>query len=185
MSRRYYSAKSLRRAMNWWPPYLFSGVRVLKLSDDWRSARVGLRLHFLNRNYVGTQFGGSLFSMGDPFWMLLVMNNLGRDYIVWDKAGEIDFVSPGRGPVHADFELTEDRLEEIRQATADGAKALPWFEHEVVAEDGTVVARVRKQLYVRLKQGRSAGGAGTPGDRAVPAVAGSQPGRPGLTNPES
>ena len=182
MSRRSFSAKSLRRAMNWWPPYLFSGVRVLRLPDDWRSARVALRLHFFNRNYVGTQFGGSLFAMGDPFWMLLVMNSLGRDYIVWDKAGEIDFVSPGRGTVYADFELTEERLEEIRRATADGGKALPWFEHEVVAEDGTVVARVRKQLYVRLKQGRTPAGRA---DGPIPAAAAAQPSQPGRTSPAS
>ncbi|MCP9210537.1 DUF4442 domain-containing protein [Streptomyces sp. NEAU-Y11] len=151
MSRRSLSARTLRHGMNVWPPYLFAGVRVLHLADDWSNARVRLRLHRHNRNYVGTHFGGSLFAMGDPFWMLLTMNSLGRDYIVWDKAGEIEFVSPGRGDVFADFKLTEDRLEEIRAATADGGKALPWFENDVVADDGTVVARVRKQLYVRRK----------------------------------
>ncbi|MDT3398822.1 DUF4442 domain-containing protein [Streptomyces sp. B1866] len=152
MSRRPISARTLRRAMNWWPPYLFSGVRVLRFADDWSSARVRLRLRWFNRNYVGTHFGGSLFAMNDPFWMLLAMNRLGRDYIVWDKAAEIDFVSPGRGDVFAEFELDEDRMEEIRRITADGGTALPWFENEVLAADGTVVARVRKQLYVRRKR---------------------------------
>ncbi|MDX6350186.1 MAG: hypothetical protein QOF84_4976 [Streptomyces sp.] len=137
--------------VNWWLPYLFSGVRVLELADDWSSARVRLRLHWFNRNYVGTHFGGSLFAMSDPFWMLLVMNTLGREYLVWDKAAEVDFVSPGKGDVFAEFKLTEDRLEEIRRLTEDGGKALVWFENEVLAADGTVVARVRKQLYVRRK----------------------------------
>ncbi|MEU5612261.1 DUF4442 domain-containing protein [Streptomyces sparsogenes] len=152
MSRRSMSPRALRRAMNWWPPYLFSGVRVLHIADDWTSARVRLRLHRFNSNYVGTHFGGSLFAMGDPFWMLLTMNRLGGDYIVWDKTGEIDFVSPGRGDVFAEFKLTEDRLEEIREAAADGGKALPWFEYDVLAADATLVARVRKQLYVRRKR---------------------------------
>ncbi|MDX6314289.1 MAG: hypothetical protein QOF44_3753 [Streptomyces sp.] len=137
--------------VNWWLPYLFSGVRVLELADDWSSARVRLRLHWFNRNYVGTHFGGSLFAMSDPFWMLLVMNTLGREYAVWDKAAEVEFVSPGKGDVFAEFKLTEDRLEEIRRLTEDGGKALVWFENEVLAADGTVVARVRKQLYVRRK----------------------------------
>ncbi|MEK8173658.1 DUF4442 domain-containing protein [Streptomyces sp. M19] len=151
MVRRTLSAQALRRSINWWPPYLASGVRVLHIADDWSSARVRLRLNRLNRNYVGTHFGGSLFSMTDPFWMLLTMNSLGREYIVWDKRGEIDFVSPGRGDVFAEFKLTEDRLDRIREETADGGKALPWFETDVLAEDGSVVARVRKQLYVRRK----------------------------------
>ncbi|WUD76505.1 DUF4442 domain-containing protein [Streptomyces sp. NBC_00510] len=152
MARRSLTPAALHRAITWWPPYLFSGIRVLHIADDWSSARVRLRLHRFNRNYVGTHFGGSLFSMSDPFWMLLVMNRLGRDYLVWDRAAEIEFVSPGKGDVFADFKLTEHRLEEIRELTAGGDKALVWFENDVVADDGTVVARVRKQLYVRRKR---------------------------------
>jgi acyl-coenzyme A thioesterase PaaI-like protein len=141
----------MRRALNLYPPFLFAGVRVLYLSDDWSSARVRLRLTRFNRNAVGTQFGGSLFSMTDPFWMLMVMRRLGPDHIVWDKAAEIEFRSPGRGDVFAEFKLTEDRLDVIRQETAGSGKALVWFETEVLAGDGTVVAKVRKQLYVRRK----------------------------------
>ena len=89
----------LRFGMNLWPPYLFSGIRVTDIGDDWRSARVELRRHLWNRNYVGTQFGGSLFAMTDPFWMLLALHALPRDYIVWDKAAEIEFVKPGRSTV--------------------------------------------------------------------------------------
>jgi len=146
--------RGLRRALAWWPPYRCAGIKVVHIADDWSSARVRLRLGRFNRNYFGTHFGGSLYSMSDPFWVLLVVNRLGRDYLVWDKTGEIDFVSPGRGVVHTEFELTKDRVEELRQATADGSKALPWFESTVTAADGTVVARVRKQLYVRRKRGR-------------------------------
>ncbi len=144
--------RGLRRAMAWWPPYHFAGIRVLHIADDWSSARVRMRLGRLNRNYFGTHFGGSLYSMTDPFYALLAMHRLGRDYLVWDKAAEIEYVSPGRGDVFADFTLAEDRIEEIRRETADGEKALPWFEAEVRAADGTVVARVRKQLYVRHKR---------------------------------
>jgi acyl-coenzyme A thioesterase PaaI-like protein len=146
------SPRGLRRALMWWPPYRGAGIKVLHIADDWSSARVRLRLGRLNRNYFGTHFGGSLYSMSDPFFALLAVNRLGRDYIVWDKAGEIEYVSPGRGDVFAEFRLTEDRLEEIRKATADGEKALPWFETVVTTAEGMVVARVRKQLYVRLKR---------------------------------
>jgi len=141
----------LRRVMNIWPPFLFAGIRVLDIGADWRSARVALRLRWYNRNYVGTQFGGSLFAMTDPFWMILVMRGLGRDYIVWDKAGEIDFVAPGREAVYATFHLDDALLAEIRAATADGGKYLRWCETAVCTAGGEVVARVRKQLYVRRK----------------------------------
>ncbi len=137
---------------NCWPPFLFGGIRVLRVGDDWRSARVQLKLRWYNRNYVGTQFGGALFSMTDPFWMILVMESLGPDYIVWDKTAEIEFVAPGRGDVYADFEVRDDDLAELRIAAAGGQKVLRWFAVDVCAADGSVVARVRKQLYVRLKR---------------------------------
>ncbi len=142
---------TLRHGLNLWPPFLFTGIHVAAIAPDWRHARVELRMRPWNRNYVGTHFGGSLFAMTDPFWMLLVMHCLGRDYFVWDKAGEIEFVKPGRGTVSADFRIDAATLDQLRQTTASGAKHLHWFELDVVDADGEVVARVRKQLYVRLK----------------------------------
>jgi acyl-coenzyme A thioesterase PaaI-like protein len=144
----------LRRILNLWPPFLFAGLRVMDIGEDWRSARVRLRMHAWNRNYVGSHFGGSLFAMCDPFWMLLAMHALGPDYIVWDQAGEIEFVKPGKGTVQAEFRMEERALDEIRAATAGGEKALRWFGNTVTDAEGEVVARVRKQLYVRRKAGR-------------------------------
>lgn len=144
-------ASLFRLGLNLWPPFLFTGIRVVELGEDYRHARVELRMRPWNRNYVGTHFGGSLFAMTDPFWMLLMMHALGRDYYVWDKAGEIEFVKPGRGKVTAQFRITDEALAQVRAATAGGQKSLPWFEVDVTDAEGEVVARVRKQLYVRLK----------------------------------
>lgn len=146
------TARRLRRLLNLWPPFLFAGVRVRAIADDWRQADVELRAHVWNRNYVGVHFGGSLFAMTDPFWMLLALHALGRDYIVWDNAGEIIFRKPGRGTVRAHFQLDDATLDEIRAATAGGEKHLRWFETEIVAADGEVIARVRKLLYIRRKR---------------------------------
>ncbi len=148
-------ARPLRHVLNLWPPFLFSGVHVSRLDPDYRHARVELRMRPWNRNYVGTHFGGSLFAMTDPFWMLLVMKSLGKGYIVWDKAGGIEFVKPGRGTVHARFDLEEAALDELRQAAAGGGKVLRWFQTDVVDDSGDVVARVRKQLYIRRKRDRN------------------------------
>ncbi len=155
---RQLSARSLRRIMNLWPPYLFSGVRVRAIADDWRHAEIELRSHWWNRNYVGVHFGGNLFSMTDPFWMLLTLNTLGKNYIVWDKAGAIDFRRPGRGTVRAHFRLDDAMLDEIRAATAGGEKYLRWCETEIVDTEGEVVARVRKQLYIRRKESAAPSG---------------------------
>ena len=144
-------ARFLRWVMNFYPPYLGAGVRIQHIAGDFREVRVKMGLGWYNRNYVGTQFGGSLYSMTDPFFMLMVMENLGSDYIVWDKAASIDFIAPGKGPVYADFRIEEALLDEIRQRTAGGDKYLPQLHVDVHDGDGTLVARVHKTLYVRLK----------------------------------
>jgi acyl-coenzyme A thioesterase PaaI-like protein len=149
------SPRALRRVLNIYPPFLFAAIRVLEIADDWRYARVALRRRWYNRNYVGTHFGGSLFAMTDPFWMILTLRCLGPEYIVWDKAAEIEFVAPGRTDVFAEFHIDDAMLDEIRAATEAGGKYLRWCESEVRSGDGELIARVRKQLYVRRKSARA------------------------------
>lgn len=150
--RRWFaSAGAMRRVMNTFAPYLGAGIRVTQIADDFSSATVGMRQHWYNTNYVGTHFGGSLYSMVDPMYMLLLMRRLGNDYIVWDKAASIDFLRPGKGCVVARFELTDERLAEIRRATAGGSKYLPEWDIDIVDSAGELVARVHKTLYVRKK----------------------------------
>ncbi|WP_298752374.1 DUF4442 domain-containing protein [uncultured Serinicoccus sp.] len=143
------SPRALRLGMNLWPPFLCAGIRIERMDEDLRHVRVRLRHTPLTTNYVGTLFGGSLFAMTDPFWMVMVLRGLGPGYVVWDQAAEITFVAPGRGAASASFTLEEQVLEELRAAAADGAPVRRWFSTDVVADDGTVLARVRKQLYVR------------------------------------
>jgi acyl-coenzyme A thioesterase PaaI-like protein len=149
------SPSSLRRYLKVWPPFVFTGIRLEALREDWRYARVRLKLAWYNRNYVRTQFGGALFMMADPFWMIMVMEALGRDYIVWDKAGAIDFIAPGREDVFAEFVLDDAVLEELRAATAGGEKYLRWFEVDIKTAGGELVAKFRKQLYVRRKRAKA------------------------------
>jgi len=147
------SAGTLRLLMNLWPPFIGAGIHVERLSPDYTEAVVRMRLGLLNRNYMGTHFGGSLYAMTDPFFALLVMHQLGRGYVVWDKASSIDYKLPGRGTVRARFRVTPEQVEAIRQATAGGDKFEPAFTVEVVNRKGEVVATVEKTVYVRRKPG--------------------------------
>jgi acyl-coenzyme A thioesterase PaaI-like protein len=144
-------ASTLRRLINLWPPFLFTGIRCRRLSEDYREAEAELRLRWYNRNYVGTHFGGSLFAMTDPWYMLLLLRRLGPDYRVWDRQAAIEFVSPGRGTVRAQFRLDDATLAEVIEKTAGGDKYLPEFTINVVDEAGDLVARIRKTVYVRRK----------------------------------
>lgn len=143
--------RHLDTLLNLYPPYLGAGIRVDEMSDDRRYVRMKMPLTFYNQNYVGTQFGGSLYSMCDPIYMLMLMENLGSSYIVWDKSAEIEFKSPGEGTVYAEFELDDPDLDRIRREAADNYKTEPTFDVEVEDETGDTIAIVHKRLYVREK----------------------------------
>lgn len=145
-------ARWFRHLLNWYPPFLGAGIRVIHIAADWRHVRVAMALRWYNRNAVGTHFGGSLFAMSDPFFMLMAMHNLGREFVVWDKGAEIEFVAPGRSQVTAEFSLSEGDLEEMRAQTQGGKKFERWLLAEIRGADGALVARVRRQLYVRRKR---------------------------------
>ncbi|GAA5214624.1 DUF4442 domain-containing protein [Corallincola platygyrae] len=134
-----------------WPPFLFTGIRIEHLSEDYLKCRVGLRLRPWNRNANGTHFGGSLFAMSDPIYPLMLMGVLGHRYLICDRAADINFLKPGKGRVYAEFELTNQRIDEIRNATAGGEKYLPEFIINVVDEEGDIVATLRRTVYVRHK----------------------------------
>lgn len=141
----------MRRTLNIWPPFLFSGISILEISKDFRHAKVRLKKKALTSNYVGTLFGGSLFAMTDPFYMVMILNNLGKGYIVWDKRSEIEYVSPGMKTVFAEFHIWDEDLDEIKREVDSAGKYLKWFEVEIKSSDGTVVAIVKKQIYIRKK----------------------------------
>ena len=138
--------------LNIWPPFLFSGISVREVSKDFRHAKVRLKKKVLTSNYVGTLFGGSLFAMTDPFFMVMVLKNLGKDFIVWDKRSEIEYVSPGKVTVYAEFNLQEEELAEIKREVAATGKYLKWFEVDIKSAEGAVVAIVKKQIYIRKKE---------------------------------
>ncbi|HMV36716.1 MAG TPA: DUF4442 domain-containing protein, partial [Turneriella sp.] len=97
----------------------------------------------------GVHFGGSLYSMCDPFFMFLLMQNLGEGYIVWDKAATIDFMKPGTGTVTARFHIPEAEFVNLRSELGKTKKLDRIYVCEVTDEKGDVVARMSKTLYIR------------------------------------
>lgn len=140
--------------MNLWPPFLGAGIKVKSISDDFTDVVVQMKLRKWNGNYVGTAFGGSLFSMTDPFYALMTIKNLGKDYIVWDKESSIRFKKPGKGMLTAHFNISKEKIEEIRKDADTHFKAEPKLTVLIKDEAGDVVAEVDKVLYIRRKDNK-------------------------------
>lgn len=144
----------LMKWINWYPPLLGAGIRVTRIAPDLRTIRVEMKLTRLNLNAVGTHFGGSLYAMCDPWFMLMLMHALGEEYIVWDKSANIQFLRPGRGTVAAEFCLTQEMIDDLRARADAGEKIEPMFGVDVKNADGEIVAHVDKLLYIRKKNSR-------------------------------
>ena len=145
------SKRNMRTFMNIWGPFLGAGIRIKRFDPDWRAVDVEMKLRWWNSNFVGTHYGGSLYSLADPFFMIMLIENLGKDYIVWDKAASIRFKKPGRGTVFASFRLSEEQISEIRQAADARGKIERNFTVQVTDDSGNVIAEVEKLLHIRRK----------------------------------
>jgi hypothetical protein len=145
------SIKKIKRFINFYPPYLGSGISLQSVNEECTRFVVQLKETWYNRNAVGTHFGGSLYSMCDPFYMFILMENLGNEYIVWDKAASISFKKPGKGTVTAVFEIHKAEIAKIKAFVDEKGKGDFTFHTVVRNENNQVVAEVEKIVYVRKK----------------------------------
>ena len=141
-----------RWVMNLWPPFLFTGVKIVTICPDYRYAKVDLKWRPWTRNINNTQFGGSLFAMTDPIYALMLFGCLGWDrYLIWDKQAEIDYIAPGKGQLSAEFHIEDEQLHAIKSATSGGDKHFPEFVVNIRDRNGELVCHVKRTLYVRLR----------------------------------
>lgn len=141
----------LLKLWNFWPPFFGAGIKVKSADEAYRNLRVELKLRPWTSNYVGTQFGGSLFAMTDAFYMVMLLRNLGKDYVVWDRSATIRYLKPGRTHVYADFNLTEQDLSDIKTQLKQTAK-MDWHRKVQIKDlNNELIAEVDKVIYIRRK----------------------------------
>ncbi|MEO1365747.1 MAG: DUF4442 domain-containing protein [Acidobacteriota bacterium] len=141
----------LAARINLYPPFLGAGVRVIRRAPDLASFDVRMDLTRLNKNLVGTHFGGSLYAMCDPFFMWILTEQLGPDYVVWDKAAKIRFWRPGRGTVWARFHIPEDEVDRVEREAESGEPYEPTYKVRVLDDLGKIIAEVDKLLYIKRR----------------------------------
>jgi hypothetical protein len=135
------------------PMYRRSTGRIYEVSEDLHSVKVKIQLSYKNSNYVGSIFGGSLFSATDPIFMIQLMNILGTDYVVWDKAATIKFKRPAKETCYVDFVFTDDEIEIIKKDVAEN-KEIDLIKNIKLTnkENSIVFAEVLKTIYVADKE---------------------------------
>lgn len=141
----------LFKLLNFYPPYFFTGIKVVSVSPDRTEIKVQMALRFYNQNAYGTHFGGSLYSMVDPFYALLLWYHLGDNYEIWDKSAKIDYLRPGRDTVFANFVLSQDEISRIKATLITEKDIEPTYKIIVSDKDNKEVAKIEKTLSIRSK----------------------------------
>lgn len=142
----------LKLRLNTYAPYIGAGIKIDHISLDQGLCVVSMELTTLNKNIVGTQFGGSLYSMVDPFYMLMLMHQLGSNYVVWDKSSHIDFIAPGNSKVTARMKIPSAEVITIQELAKDGEAVFREYKVDIVDDQQKLIATVTKTLYIRLRK---------------------------------
>ncbi|WP_367109273.1 DUF4442 domain-containing protein [uncultured Psychrobacter sp.] len=142
----------LKLRINTYAPYVGAGIKIEHVDLDQGLCVVSMKLTTLNKNIVGTQFGGSLYSMVDPFYMIMLMHQLGSNYVVWDKSSHIEFVAPAHSKVTARMKIPHTEIITIQELAQNGEAVFREYETDVVDEQQKVIATVTKKIYIRLRK---------------------------------
>ena len=144
-------SKCKRILFNFFPAYRGTGGRITYISDDFREVRIRLPLNWRTRNYVGTIFGGSMYSSMDPIYMIMLIHVLGPEYVVWDKSASIRFRKPGRRTLFSSFVLTEENVRDIRRELEVASSLTRLYTADLTDVEGTVHATIEKTIYIGRK----------------------------------
>lgn len=133
------------------PMYSRSTAKVIEVSDDLLRVKVKIPLSWKNKNYVGSIFGGSLFSATDPIYMIQLIQILGDDFVVWDKSTNIRFRRPARADSYAEFIFSEEEIENIKSQVAE-KQQIDYTKPLIITDaNKTVFVELEKTLYIADK----------------------------------
>lgn len=151
---KFLSLRVFVKLMSIWPPYFGAGIWISYVSKDLRKISVTLRSLPWNLSYRKTHFGGSLYAMTDPFYMIMLQHELGKKFNVWDKSSEVLYIRPATGKIKATFKLSEQRVREIKARLSLEGKVIENFTVDVMSEE-TLVCRVTKSIHINKRAQRA------------------------------
>ncbi|MDX1515869.1 MAG: DUF4442 domain-containing protein [Woeseiaceae bacterium] len=147
-----FRTRLLRWQFNWFPAFRRSGARITYIAADMKTLRLELPLNWKTKNYVGTIYGGCMYSAVDGILMVMLIELLERKVIVWDKSGSIRYRKPGRSTLSATFTVTDDDLREIRQRLETEETFDKSYRVDLIDADGDVCAEIDKLIHFRRKR---------------------------------
>jgi hypothetical protein len=150
--KKYFSEATLfKHGFNISPMYRRSVARIIYVSENLQEVVIKIPLNYKNRNYVGSIYGGSMLSATDPIYMTQLMNILGNDFVVWDKATTVRYKRPAREQVFAKFIFSDEEIIQIKNEIILKNEIDLIKKVNIVNKSDEVFAEVTKTIYISQK----------------------------------
>ena len=136
---------------NWSPMYRRTTAKLIEVSDDLHYVKIRLKLNWKNRNYAGSIFGGSMLAATDPIYMIQLIQILGDNYVVWDKAVEARYKKPAKATIYGEFIFSSEDIISIKQSVAENKQTDIVKTLNLVDEKQNIIATFNKTVYIAEK----------------------------------
>ena len=150
--KKYFKVSTIYKyGFNWSPMYRRTTAKIVDVSDDLSYIKIRLKLNWKNRNYAGTMFGGSMLAATDPIYMIQLLQILGDQYIVWDKAVDAKYTKPGKGTIYGEFIFTKAEIDSIKKTVHEKNQMDLTKTMSLVDAEKNIIATFNKTLYIADK----------------------------------
>lgn len=150
--KRFFKTSTIYKyGFNWSPMYRRTTAKLIEISDDLYYVKIRLKLNWKNRNYAGSIFGGSMLSATDPIYMIQLIQILGNNYVVWDKAVEARYRKPAKGTIYGEFSFTKKEVNALKQTVKDKGETDIVKTMHLADANQNIIATFKKTLYVADK----------------------------------
>ncbi|APX98995.1 DUF4442 domain-containing protein [Lacinutrix venerupis] len=150
--KRFFKTSTIYKyGFNWSPMYKRSTAKLIQVSDNLQYVKIRLKPSWKNRNYAGSIFGGSMLSATDPIYMIQLIQILGDDFVVWDKAASIKYKRPAKETIYAEFIFLDEEIEAIKSEIKLKNEVNITKKLTLKNTDNIVFAEIEKTMYAATK----------------------------------
>lgn len=136
------------KRMEWYPPFWMMRIKVLEISDSWRTIRICLPHNWVSTNLGGGMFGGFQASLADPI-AALACAHVFPGHSVWTRALELDFQHEGSTDLELKFTFPKELEEKINRDLSEKSRSTPTFEYGYHISDGTICTTIKNTVAIR------------------------------------
>ena len=156
--KRYHSPdlkpKELKRMLNLWFPFLLNRISIISISDDFCHMQVCLKHSFWNRNPNKSVWGGSITSVLDPFFPIMMKQILLKRGIVTDfysKAVNVQFIKMVKSNVTFQFSISKEEVAATEKELKENGKYADWHSVDGIDSEGKICVNGQVQVYLRRR----------------------------------